>query len=327
MKEKKISIISIIYDVEPYLSECLDSILAQTYQNLEIILVVGHGKDGCERICKEYAKHDSRIKLVFCEPAGAADARNRGLQEVTGDYLGFVDGDDYIEPDMYESMLGQMVEKSAQIAVCGRFYEYKNVTKSDVVRDVMLLSSEEALQMVLNGTGFFLHCWDKLYDRSVFTDMHFPEDHYVEDRIVVNRLLDRADRIVYDPTPKYHFRERADSLSKVAGMAKKNMIANKELEEYIEKNHETLHNQCESFMIYETITAIQNLLLSDAYEKQEMQEYRADLKEKKDALHTNSCIAFKIKMKFYLALYAPKLLLFVTRRNQKEQEVLERFVK
>ena len=101
----KVSIIVIIYQVERFLDECLASIINQTYQNLEIILVACKGDTGCEQICDEYLKKDSRIVLIKDEPKGTAIARNAGLDVASGDYIAFVDGDDYIAPDMIEVMV------------------------------------------------------------------------------------------------------------------------------------------------------------------------------------------------------------------------------
>lgn len=326
MEEKKISVISIIYKVEPYLRECIESLVNQTYQNMEIILSVGEGDDACVSICREYEQKDSRVKVVVCKPAGVSDARNHGLELVTGDYLGFVDGDDWIEPDMYETLVHNLKQYKSDIAVCGRFYEFSNATKQDTSKEPIVLNPSEAFRMILTGGGFFLHCWDKLFTKEVFEGITFPIDKHVEDRVVVNKLLDRAERIVYDPTPKYHFRERADSLSKQEHMVRMNTIANVELAEYVDRVHPELKDTMQSFMVYEHITSIQNLMLEGSREVEEIRSHRDYLKENLSSIKRNPKVSKKIQLKLWMAIHCPGLLTSITRkRMQQENDKYVRF--
>lgn len=326
MEEKKISVISIIYKVEPYLRQCIESLVNQTYQNMEIILSVGEGDDECVNICREYEQKDSRVKVVVCKPAGVSDARNHGLELVTGDYLGFVDGDDWIEPDMYETLMKNLTKYESDIAVCGRFYEFSNLTKQDEAREPVVMNPSEAFRMILNGGGFFLHCWDKLFTKKVFEGITFPIDKHVEDRVVVNKLLDKAERIVYDPAPKYHFRERADSLSKQEHMVKMNTIANVELADYVDRIHPELKNTMQSFMVYEHITCIQNLMLEGSQDQEEIKSHRDYLKNQMDAVKQNPEISRKVRLKLWMAIHCPNILLSITKKRvQQENDRCVRF--
>ena len=111
-----ISIIIPVYKTEPYLRKCVDSVLAQTYTNLEVILVDDGSPDDCGKICDEYAAKDSRVKVIHKENGGLSSARNCGLDVATGKYIGFVDSDDWIDPDMYETLLGLLLRYDADIA-------------------------------------------------------------------------------------------------------------------------------------------------------------------------------------------------------------------
>lgn len=115
----KISLIVPCYNIRKYLPRCIESILAQTYKNLEIILISDGSTDGTDEVIREYAKKDSRIIPIFKQNSGVSDTRNRGLDIATGDYIGFVDGDDYIEPEMYETLLKNAIENNADISHCG----------------------------------------------------------------------------------------------------------------------------------------------------------------------------------------------------------------
>jgi glycosyltransferase involved in cell wall biosynthesis len=314
----------IVYNVEDYVEQSIKSVLDQTYKDIELIIVVGHGSDRSEEICQRYADLDPRIKLITGEANGIADARNQGLAAVAGEYLGFVDSDDYIEPDMFERMLGNMEKYNADISICGRYYEYVGNTLSDKPAEPVVLSATEALAVTLGHEGFFLHCWDKLFSKKIFEGLHFRTDITVEDRIVVDRLLSAADRIVYDPTPMYHFRERKGSCSKKSGMVRKNVEANLLMEEFLTKEHPELANECNRFMLYEFITALQNELVSDDPNRDDIKEYT----EKIAALANvqNPLIGRSLRVKTFMARYMPVLLKAYTKRAQaRVSEELERF--
>lgn len=320
-----ISIIMIVYKVEQYLAQAIESVLNQDYRDIELILAVSPSDtDNCAQICKNYAQKDSRIKLVECPPKGSADARNRGLEVVSGEYLGFVDADDYIEPDMYSSMLKNIESTGADMAVCGRFYEFQNKTLSDPDGEPKLYSTDEALAVTLSNNGFFLHCWDKLMSRKVFEGLHFRTDIYVEDRIVVDKLISKADFVVYDSTPKYHFRERSGSMSRVSGMVRNNVEANELMQDFLLENHPAITNECNRFMLYEYITAIQNELVAEDSNKKDIKEYQ----EKVKALmaKNNPLVAKLLKVKAMMAVYCPLILKIYTGRRQKNiGEELVRF--
>ena len=310
-----ISIVMIAYEVAPYLPRAIESVLAQDYKEFELILVAGRGgRDNSFDICSEYALKDSRIKLVPIEAKGPADARNHGMEHVSGEYLGFVDGDDYVEPDMFSSMLRNMTDNDADIAVCGRFYEYENKTLSDEAGPLKVYSADEALAVVLSNEGFFLHCWDKLYSKKIYEGLYFRTDVFVEDRIVVNKLIGKANRIVYDSTPKYHFRERKGSQSKLSGSIKRNVIANKILQDYINENHPAIKNECQRFMLYEYITAVQNELVMKNSDRQAVKEYQEMVK--KTMKGNNPLVGRGLRIKATLAVSFPLVLKIFTKIRQ-----------
>jgi len=311
-----ISIIMIVYDVERYVEESIKSVLAQTYKDIELVIVADHGPDRSEEICRKYADSDPRIKLITGEAKGIADARNRGLAAASGDYIGFVDSDDYIEPDMFESMIGNIEKYNADIAICGRFYEYENTTLKDEAKKPSVLTAREALEVTLGHDGFFLHCWDKLFKAKLFTGIDFRTDVTVEDRIVVDRLLARANRIVYDPAPKYHFRERSGSNSKRSGMVRKNIQANALMEEFVCGAFPELAGKCSQFMVYEYITAIQNELVCDSPNRGDIKEYASYVR---DAVSRDDLVIKRgLRIKAFMALYLRPVLKHYTKWRQRK---------
>lgn len=166
---KLISIIVPIYNVELYLHRCIDSILNQTYENLEILLIDDGSKDGCGLICDQYAKNDSRIKVFHIDNQGLSAARNLGFKMSNGQYIGYVDSDDWIEPDMYEKLLGRIEETKADVSVCGFWYESEkgDVNKRTYSTD-RVYNDTEALEALLVGE-LHNYVWNKLYRRSVLS--------------------------------------------------------------------------------------------------------------------------------------------------------------
>ncbi|MCR4908064.1 MAG: glycosyltransferase [Lachnospiraceae bacterium] len=299
----KISVISIIYKVEPFLRECIDSMINQTYPNLEIVLVVGTGGDGSLDIAQEYVEKDERIKLVICEPKGTGDARNRGLETATGDYIGFVDGDDYASPEMFEKLFSLIKEHQADIAVCGKYSEYPDHSEPDPPGEILEMTSRDAFEMILKGTGFFFHCWDKLFKAELFDGVLFPTDRYLEDRYVVNLLLERSDRIVYDRTPLYHFRIRSDSLSRIDEMSEHNTAADEDFVAFVLERYPELASECEAFLMYDHITCIQNRLLHNTFTKEISSGHLDYIRSHRKSIWNNPCAGRRVKIKTLLSLY------------------------
>lgn len=319
-----ISIVMIVHNVGQYVQQSIESVLAQTYKDFELILVVGKGEDDSEKICRKYAEIDDRIKFLLINANGIADARNHGLALATGDYLGFVDSDDYIDPDMFEVMLKNLKESDADVSICGRYYEYENKTLQDSVKPIKVMTGEEAIEMTLRGDGFFLHCWDKLFSRKIYEGLNFRTDVLVEDRIVVDKLLGKADKVVYDSSPKYHFRERYGSCSKASGMIRNNVIANEVMQAFILENHPNIRISCQKFMLNEYITAVQNLLSGDEYSREDFTEYTTKIAKlyKEVGRHCTR----NVKIKSVMALCSPGILQLYTKiRKKKTADDLVRF--
>lgn len=213
MSGQIISIIIPVYKVELYLPKCLDSVINQTYQNLEIILVNDGSPDRCGVICEEYAAKDKRIKVINQENQGLSVARNAGLKIATGDYLGFVDSDDWIELDMYEYLVQNLYNEQADIVVCGHYnYSRGNMLPKGSNRR-KVCSRTEALGLLLENDEVQNSVCDKLYRRELFAGVFFPEGKTYEDFAVMDRLFIRAERVVILPEKKYYYRMRSDSIS------------------------------------------------------------------------------------------------------------------
>ena len=206
-----ISIIVPVYKVEPYLRQCVDSILAQTYWDIEVLLIDDGSPDHCGEMCDEYGRQDARVRVFHTENRGLSAARNLGISEARGEYIGFVDSDDWIEPDMYEVLLRRMQETGADIGVCGLWYERKNTR--EVAKDVIdagFTDEEPIKALILNHLKNY--AWNKLYDRKLWNDVSFPEGHVFEDVATTYKAILNAEKVVSCSKPLYHYRQREDSI-------------------------------------------------------------------------------------------------------------------
>ncbi len=225
--EDLISVIVPIYRVEKYLPECIESIINQTYKNLEIILVDDGSDDGCPQICDKYAEMDTRIKVIHKENGGADAARKIAISQAKGKYIGYVDADDWIEPTMYEKLYGYIKKYNVEIVECGWIDFWKN---NEIKRQMDFevgcykgLEFEEKIgKKLIYGDKFYLYgispyLWTKLFlKESVieFQLMPEPSDHIVDDIMVIFPAIAKAKSIYITDEHLYHYRVRENSLKR-----------------------------------------------------------------------------------------------------------------
>ncbi len=213
-----ISIIVPVYKVEPYLHQCIDSIIHQTYRDLEILLIDDGSTDKCSEICNEYARFDPRIRVFHTQNRGLSAARNFGLQRAKGEYIGFVDSDDWIEPDMYEFLLRQIEVGDADISTCELWYEYPNCQKIGTKIQTIIYSGIEAIRALIH-CSFYPSMWNKLFKKSLWSSVHFPDGHNFEDVSTLYKVILKAHRVSCSATPLYHYRMRKSSISHTCSMS------------------------------------------------------------------------------------------------------------
>lgn len=223
--EPLISVVVPVYKVEPYLRKCVDSILGQTYRNLEIILVDDGSPDGCPAICDEYAEKDRRVKVIHQKNGGLSDARNAGLDIAAGEWLSFIDSDDWIEPDMYEYILMRAEESGADISVGGVNDELLTNGSTKIIKSTFsgiteenVLSNTEAMAKYFQTSW---SAWNKIYRRELFDGIRFPAGEINEDEAIVLRLLERCKHVTYTNKVYYHYIHRPESITTSAFSEKK----------------------------------------------------------------------------------------------------------
>ena len=217
MTEPKISVIVPVYKAELYLEQCVKSICAQTYRNLEIILVDDGSPDRCGEMCDAFSAKDPRIRVLHKENGGQSAAQNAALDIATGNYIGFVDADDWIEPNMYETLYRLLTEQDAQISACGARLVFEDGSTSylntnyPADRNRRVFTTLDALENVISNKQLTNSLWDKLYCRSIWDGLRLSEGKIYEDMELIPKCLEKAQTVVYDPTPLYHYRQTATS--------------------------------------------------------------------------------------------------------------------
>ena len=210
-----ISVIVPVYNVEAYLKRCVESIIKQDYKNLEIILVDDGSTDNCPQICNDYAKKDSRIKVIHKTNGGLSDARNAGMKIAKGEYIAFVDSDDWIGEDMFSTLIQTLKKYKADIAECKYFItDTTKITKENINSDYkeIIFNTEDALrELILDG---YLKnvVWNKLYKRSVISNNIFPFGKISEDVYWTYKVFANAKTIVYVNNPIYFYFQRPGSI-------------------------------------------------------------------------------------------------------------------
>ncbi|ETA75007.1 hypothetical protein LEQ_2318 [Ligilactobacillus equi DPC 6820] len=217
MEDKLVSVIVPIYNVEKYLPKCLKSIIEQTYQNIEIILVDDGSTDSSRTIIDDYAYMDSRIKVIHQENGGLSNARNNGMDIATGEYFTFVDSDDYLEND-YIDFMYRLLEKSnfqAKMALCSlnNVYLATGSTKSCGNDTYATLSGKEAIQMMCYHNLVDTCAYAKLTHRSLYRNVRFPEGKLFEDIATTYLLFAQCDIVECGFFPKYNYVLRDDSIT------------------------------------------------------------------------------------------------------------------
>lgn len=211
--EKLISVIVPIYKVEKYLQKCVENLINQTYSNLEIILIDDGSPDGCPALCDAYAMQDRRIKVIHKENCGASDARNAGMKIAKGDYICFIDSDDWIDTDAYRLMMDIIIRYDADIVECNFNYTYDHEIKEKQVNNFKeVFNTEEALRELISARIFQSVVWNKIYKRECVEGIDFEVGKICEDEFWVYQVFARAKKIVFMNKALYYYLQRNTSV-------------------------------------------------------------------------------------------------------------------
>lgn len=307
-----VSVIVPVYKVEPYLCKCVDSILAQTYQNLEIILVDDGSPDACGAICDEYAKQDSRITVIHKPNGGLSDARNAGLDVMTGKYVAFVDSDDWIMPRMYETLLQMLKQFQADIAFGAVADDLEQDGKVTTVKvsnygdEPFSESAAEAMRRYFHGSWA---AWDKLYKADLFRDIRYPVGEINEDEAIVLQLLSKCTRVCYTNEVFYHYMRRPSSGSITAASFSVKKLAwqahCRDNLEFVQAHYPTLVSDAAARYRGSLLWSLTEIALSDENYAGETQALLSALRSQKKLFYAAPFSYRQDRLRMWLLLHVP----------------------
>ena len=257
-----ISVIVPIYNVEEYLDKCVNSILNQTYRNLEIILVDDGSPDNCPKMCDDYAKKDKRIKVIHKVNGGLSDARNIGINQSSGEYISFIDSDDYIAENYIEVLFNNLKKYNSDLSIGGHLVLYDDGKRINrYTNEEYVSNSKSILKKMLYDDGIDLSAWAKLYKASLFKNVSYPVGRLYEDAATTYKLIDLANKISVNSLPIYYYVIRKNSISNSKFTMKKMdlIISTKEMTDYIQKKYPDLQKACNRRLMYSYLSTLTQL--------------------------------------------------------------------
>lgn len=213
-----LTIIVPVFNTIKYLRKCVDSILSQDFDDFEIILIDDGSTDGSASLCDILCDSDSRIRVVHQRHLGVAEARNTGVAMAKGEFVGFVDSDDWIEPGMFRQMIAAANHHHADIAICRMqtVSPESGVLKVNGIDDEVVMDNVEATKQILCNKKIYSFLWDKVFSRKLFRNIKFPTGRLFEDSATTYKLFYRANRVVTTPSIGYNYLNNAQGVSKVS---------------------------------------------------------------------------------------------------------------
>lgn len=320
MKEQpKVSIIVPVYNVENYIKRCLDSIIEQTYKNLEIIIINDESMDNSLSICEEYAQRDERIRIFSQKNGGLSDARNTGINKATGDYICFIDSDDWVEKDYIQSGIDIVLKNNVKLVVFGYF---NSTDKEDAItikgwidKEEKVFSKKEAIKILVEDENIKSHAWDKIYKKDLFDDIKFPKGRNFEDIFIMHKIFDKCENIAISKQPKYHYYIRENSIARNYKL--KNIIdyfdAEFERKRFIAKSYPELLEIQNRKLMELLLSYYPKFDIDKSVSSNDKQKYKSTLKEYKRIIE-NECknISLTGKFKIMYKLYSFSNLLYKT---------------
>ncbi len=308
-KKPKISVIIPIYNVEKFLRECIDSVVEQTYTDLEIILVDDGSPDNCGAICEEYAKTDARIKVIHKENGGLSDARNEGIAIATGDYITFVDSDDFLSRDAIEYMWALISENLADVSVCQKFLideEGKALKDKRKYKNAVYFGNEKCMKAYMSSANIGSVAWAKLYKREIFSRLRFPKGKYNEDEFTTYRAVALSNRIAVGKEQKYAYRKRGDSIMNSSFSLKHTdcVEASRGRADFIKEKYPRLYRYARAHVVHAmnlTVNRIARAKSSEVDTRKLLEEYQ---KEYRKHFHTMAFTKFSLFSKLFALLSA-----------------------
>lgn len=317
MSKDLVSVVVAAYNVGKYLEKCVDSIVSQDYDKLEIILVDDGSKDNTGDLCDKYAEHNKRIKVIHQKNGGLSNARNSGIKAAHGKYITFIDGDDYVDKTYISSLLIALIDNKADISVAGHTIVRPNKSCDKISSSKLLLKPREALFEILYDRNIDISSWGKLYKTSLFSNISFPDGQLFEDSATTYKLFMAAKSIAVIPESHYFYIIREGSITN-AGFSEKKLDllkSTRDMAEDILISYPDLKQACARRMMWahlSTLSQLAKMRKPDPKIKKELMGYimanrkavlADEMIQKRDRLALRSCAFGYTGFKLVWALY------------------------
>ena len=300
-----VSIIVPVYKVEEYLCECLDSIVGQTYRDLEIILIDDGSPDRCPKICDEYAAIDNRIRVIHKYNGGQSEARNRGLDIATGNYLMFVDSDDYLDKEMVNRLMDALVLNDADISMCSRNAVSSGfITPTHLFDSNIVFNNKDVMYLILKDV-IGSQPWAKLFKKELFDNVRFPEGRLYEDIGTMYLAFYNCKRFSYIRQPLYYYRLNlaGTSFSEKPNKIYDTFCSFKERLQFAEANYPEVKDNCLALAFGAAMGSLHyHLRFAFAEERPNLPLVKNFLIERKDSILACPSISRSRKLFFRLFL-------------------------
>ena len=319
----EISVIVPVYKVEQYIHRCVDSILEQTFSDIQVILVDDGSPDICGEICEEYARRDGRIRVIHKENGGLSDARNAGIPCAEGKYIIFIDSDDYIGEDMLEYLYTNITEADADMATCGCIDVYSDRTEPQKEEPVFVCSGEEAFRYILRGHTIRGEIWNKLIRKSLVENLRFPKGRLYEDIYYTADLMQRVRKVSVGTKPEYYYLHRADSITGKAYRPQVFDIIDGYTKNYqvVKKAFPSLEKEAQCLWIWSRFVVMDKMMMQDGYRKIEgYKELKRFLKRHLFVILTNPYFQGGRKISVLVLFFSERLyrrLVFVSEEKKR----------
>ena len=317
----KVSVIVPVYNVEKYLKQCLDSIVDQTLEDLEIVLVDDGSVDSSGTICDEYAKKDTRIRVIHKENGGLSDARNAGLKYVTSPYVGFIDSDDYIDLDFYCGLLKQMEADNTSIGVAAIAHVYPNGSmRVRKLEKNQRLDRKAAMGELIYSQNISNSVCNKLFETALFEGVEFPKGKLYEDEYVTYILFHRCKAVSVRTDVLYYYRSNPDSIThaKFSDRELDLIYASLEKIEFCKTEYPEYWNSAVCYLVYDCICALEKM---ESYDKRYDGVIRSNIR-KNILIYLKGKNSLKSRIFALLAAISPTMAVTAANiRKEKNKEV------
>ncbi len=317
LSRDKVSIVVPVYNVEKYISKCIDSILSQSYDDIEVLIVNDGSTDNSDQIVRQYAKKDSRIKYFTQKNSGLSSARNTGIKNSSGEYICFVDSDDWVSRDYIEKMHSLMVNDGSDMAICGMCYIYadgKVKKNTPVIKRNRCINKKEAIACLLEGKEYKFHAVNKMYKKRLFTDNNilFPTGKVYEDMFTTYRLMLRTKKVSLVKDSLYYYLQNRDGSILHQAFNKKRLDMLKVLDEIMDNaeiSEMGLHKETQAVYVENIVSLYNYIYPLYKHGDSEINHYvsliKNNSKTRKRGYLLNNRISLKMRVRFFAICLSP----------------------